>query len=160
MSEFLSARDLETKAFGRAIRGYSPNEVDEFLDRVADDIQQYALRCADLERQVERLREQILEYDNLKETLQGTLLMAQKSAEAKEDAASRQADAILSEARLAAKQILAEATAARDGERREIQRLRQIRQETRAEFRSMLSRFAALVDGEEDRTAGEDDAAR
>ncbi|GAB1398841.1 hypothetical protein MASR2M79_00930 [Aminivibrio sp.] len=160
MSELLTSRDLETKTFGRALRGYAPDEVDEFLDRAAEDIQQYSLRCADLERQVERLREQILEYDNLKETLQGTLLMAQKSAEAKEDAASRQADAILSEARLAAKQILAEATAARDGERREIQRLRQIRQETRAEFRSMLSRFAALVDGEEDRTAGEDDAAR
>ncbi len=160
MSEFLSARDLETKVFGRAMRGYSPDEVDEFLDRVAEDIQQYSLRCADLERQIERLREQIREYDNLKETLQGTLLMAQKSAEAKEDAASRQADAILSEARLAAKQILSEAASARDGERREIQRLRQIRQETRAEFRSMLSRFAALVDGEEDRAAGEEDPGR
>ena len=86
--------------------------------------------------------------------------MAQKSAEAKEDAASRQSDAILSEARLAAKQILSEATSVREGERREIQRLRQIRQEARAEFRSMLSRFAALVDVEEDRAAGEDDTAR
>ena len=160
MSELLTARDLETKAFGRAMRGYAPNEVDEFLDRVAEDIQQYALRCADLERQIQRLQEQIREYDNLKETLQGTLLMAQKSAEAKEDAASRQADAILSEARLTAKQIISESASARDGERREIQRLRQIRQETRAEFRSMLSRFAALVDVEEDRAAGEDDTAR
>jgi len=142
------------------MRGYAISEVDEFLDRVAEDIQEYSLRCAELERRIDRLEEQIREYENLKETLQGTLLMAQKSAEAKEEAASRQAETLLNEARLKAEQIVLEASAAKDRERRELQRLRQMKQEFKAEFRALLSRFAALSDGEEESFAEEEESAR
>jgi len=158
--DLLTARDIESKYFSRAMRGYAISEVDEFLDRVAEDIQEYSLRCAELERRIDRLEEQIREYENLKETLQGTLLMAQKSAEAKEEAASRQAETLLNEARLKAEQIVLEASAAKDRERRELQRLRQMKQEFKAEFRALLSRFAALSDGEEESFAEEEESAR
>ncbi|MDD3515741.1 MAG: DivIVA domain-containing protein [Synergistaceae bacterium] len=160
MPDLLTARDIESKYFSRAMRGYAISEVDEFLDRVAEDIQEYSLRCAELERRIDRLEEQIREYENLKETLQGTLLMAQKSAEAKEEAASRQAETLLNEARLKAEQIVLEASAAKDRERRELQRLRQMKQEFKAEFRALLSRFAALSDGEEESFAEEEESAR
>lgn len=156
----MTARDIENKYFSRAMRGYTVSEVDEFLDRVAEDIQEYSLRCAELERRIDRLEEQIREYENLKETLQGTLLMAQKSAEAKEEAASRQAETLLSEARLKSEQIVLEASAAKDRERRELQRLRQMKQEFKAEFRALLSRFASLSDGEEDSLAEEEESSR
>jgi cell division initiation protein len=142
------------------MRGYAISEVDEFLDRVAEDIQEYSLRCAELERRIDRLEEQIREYENLKETLQGTLLMAQKSAEAKEEAASRQAETLLNEARLKAEQIVLEASAAKDRERRDLQRLRQMKQEFKAEFRALLSRFASLSDGEDESLAEEEESAR
>jgi cell division initiation protein len=158
--DLLTARDIESKYFSRAMRGYAVSEVDEFLDRVAEDIQEYSLRCAELERRIDRLEEQIKEYENLKETLQGTLLMAQKSAEAKEEAASRQAETLLNEARLKAEQIVLEASAAKDRERRDLQRLRQMKQEFKAEFRALLSRFAALSDGEDESLAEEEESAR
>lgn len=160
MPDLLTARDIESKYFSRAMRGYTVSEVDEFLDRVAEDIQEYSLRCAELERRIDRLEEQIREYENLKETLQGTLLMAQKSAEAKEEAASRQAETLLSEARLKSEQIVLDASAAKDRERRELQRLRQMKQEFKAEFRALLSRFASLSDGEEDSLAEEEESSR
>jgi cell division initiation protein len=158
--DLLTARDIESKYFSRAMRGYAISEVDEFLDRVAEDIQEYSLRCAELERRIDRLEEQIREYENLKETLQGTLLMAQKSAEAKEEAASRQAETLLNEARLKAEQIGLEASAAKDRERRDLQRLRQMKQEFKAEFRALLSRFASLSDGEDESLAEEEESAR
>jgi cell division initiation protein len=158
--DLLTARDIENKYFSRAMRGYAVSEVDEFLDRVAEDIQEYSLRCAELERRIDRLEEQIKEYENLKETLQGTLLMAQKSAEAKEEAASRQAETLLNEARLKAEQIVLDASAAKDRERRELQRLRQMKQEFKAEFRALLSRFASLSDGEEESFAEEEESSR
>lgn len=160
MPDLLTARDIESKYFSRAMRGYAISEVDEFLDRVAEDIQEYSLRCAELERRIDRLEEQIREYENLKETLQGTLLMAQKSAEAKEEAASRQAETLLNEARLKAEQIVLEASAAKDRERRDLQRLRQMKQEFKAEFRALLSRFASLSDGEDESLAEEEESAR
>ena len=156
----MTARDIESKYFSRAMRGYAVSEVDEFLDRVAEDIQEYSLRCAELERRIDRHEEQIREYENLKETLQGTLLMAQKSAEAKEEAASRQAETLISEARLKAEQVVLDASAAKDRERRDLQRLRQMKQEFKAEFRALLSRFAALSDGEEESFAEEEESAR
>lgn len=156
----MTARDIESKYFSRAMRGYTVSEVDEFLDRVAEDIQEYSLRCAELERRIDRLEEQIKEYENLKETLQGTLLMAQKSAEAKEEAASRQAETLLNEARLKAEQIVLEASAAKDRERRDLYRLRQMKQEFKAEFRALLSRFAALSDGEDESLAEEEESTR
>jgi len=158
--DLLTARDIESKYFSRAMRGYTVSEVDEFLDRVAEDIQEYSLRCAELERRIDRLEEQIKEYENLKETLQGTLLMAQKSAEAKEEAASRQAETLLNEARLKAEQIVLEASAAKDRERRDLHRLRQMKQEFKAEFRALLSRFAALSDGEDESLAEEEESTR
>lgn len=148
--DLLTARDIETKFFSRGMRGYSVNEVDEFLDRVAEDIQEYALRCVDLERSLARLEEQIKEYDDLKETLQETLLMAQKSAEAKEDAAARQAESIISEARVKAEQIVGNAASAREIERREILRLKQMKLEFKAEFKALLSRFASLAEGDDE----------
>ena len=160
MPDLLTARDIESKYFPRAMRGYAISEVDEFLDRVAEDIQEYSLRCAELERRIDRLEEQIREYENLKETLQGTLLMAQKSAEAKEEAASRQAETLLNEARLKAEQIVLEASAAKDRERRDLQRLRQMKQEFKAEFRALLSRFASLSDGEDESLAEEEESTR
>lgn len=156
----MTARDIESKYFSRAMRGYTVSEVDEFLDRVAEDIQEYSLRCAELERRIDRLEEQIKEYENLKETLQGTLLMAQKSAEAKEEAASRQAETLLNEARLKAEQIVLEASAAKDRERRDLYRLRQMKQEFKAEFRALLSRFAALSDGDDESLAEEEESTR
>ena len=52
MPDLLTARDIESKYFSRAMRGYAVSEVDEFLDRVAEDIQEYSLRCAELERRI------------------------------------------------------------------------------------------------------------
>lgn len=149
MDDLVTARDIENKVFGRSIRGYSVDEVDEFLDRIAEDIQTYSLRAAELERTVDRLEEQIQDYVKMKDTLQETLLMAQQSAASKEEAAARKAEAILSEAKIKAEQLTLEASSAKDRGRTEIQRLRQMRQEFRAEFRALLSRYGALLEGDE-----------
>ncbi len=158
--DLLTARDIESKFFSRGMRGYSVNEVDEFLDRVAEDIQEYALRCVDLERSLARVEEQIKEYVNLKDTLQETLLMAQKSAEAKEEAAARQAESLIAEARIRAEQILQEAASVREAERREILRLKHMKQEFRAEFRALLSRFASLAEGDDETLTEEEGTSR
>ena len=61
MTELLKALDVINQTFKRALRGYDPVEVDEFLDRVADSLQAYAERCVELERELERLKEQFAE---------------------------------------------------------------------------------------------------
>lgn len=158
MPDLMTARDVESKRFSKAMRGYSATEVDHFLDQVAEDVQKYCVQYADLERYAARLEDKIREYESMKETLSGTLLMAQKTADAKEDASNRQAEAIISEAKFKAEQILQEADALKERERKELTHLRQLKQEFKANFCALLSRFSSLVENEDEETE-ENDAA-
>ena len=153
----LTARDVESKRFSKAMRGYSATEVDQFLDHVAEDIQKYCVQYADLERYAARLEDKIREYENLKEALSGTLLMAQKSAEAKEETANRQAESIIAEARVRAEQIVQEAETLKDRERKEIAHLRQLKQEFKADFCALLSRFSSLLENQDHVSFGQEE---
>ena len=150
MPDLLTARDVESKRFSKARRGYSATEVDQFLDQVAEDIQKYCVQYADLERYAARLEDKIREFESLKETLSGTLLMAQKTADAKEEAANRQSEAIILEAKSKAEQIIQEAEASKERERKEINHIRQLKQEFKADFCALLSRFSSLIERDEE----------
>ena len=99
--------------FSRAMRGYSATEVDRFLDQVAEDIQKYCVQYADLERYAARLEDKIREHEELKETLSGTLVMAQESAKAKAEAADAEAKSIIDSAKSRAERIVQELALAR-----------------------------------------------
>ena len=46
--DLLKVVDVEGAVFSRVLRGYDPDEVDEFLDHVADTLQQLAeMRASD-----------------------------------------------------------------------------------------------------------------
>ena len=148
MTELLKALDVINQTFKRALRGYDPVEVDEFLDRVADSLQAYAERCVELERELERLKEQIREYKGMKDSLQEALLMAQKSADERVKAAEKQAEAIVAEARAQAERLLKEAEDHSNVIKEEMSRLQRSKQDFIAEFRALITRYQNLIDYE------------
>jgi cell division initiation protein len=148
VTELLKALDVINQTFKRALRGYDPVEVDEFLDRVADSLQAYAERCVELERELERLKEQIREYKGMRDSLQEALLMAQKSADERVRAAEKQAEAIVAEARAQAERLLKEAEDHSNVIKEEMSRLQRTKQDFVAEFRALLTRYQNLIDYE------------
>ena len=148
MTELLKALDVINQTFKRALRGYNPVEVDEFLDRVADSLQAYAERCVELERELERLKEQIQEYKGMRDSLQEALLMAQKSADERVKAAEKQAEAIVAEARAQAERLLKEAEDHSNVIKEEMSRLQRSKQDFIAEFRALITRYQNLIDYE------------
>ncbi|HHV52022.1 MAG TPA: DivIVA domain-containing protein [Synergistaceae bacterium] len=148
MTELLKALDVINQTFKRALRGYDPVEVDEFLDRVADSLQAYAERCVELERELERLKEQIREYKGMRDSLQEALLMAQKSADERVKAAEKQAEAIVAEAHAQAERLLKEAEDHSNVIKEEMSRLQQTNQDFIAEFRALITRYQNLIDYE------------
>jgi cell division initiation protein len=148
VTELLKALDVIHQTFKRALRGYDPVEVDEFLDRVADSLQAYAERCVELERELERLKEQIREYKGMRDSLQEALLMAQKSADERVRAAEKQAEAIVAEARAQAERLLKEAEDHSNVIKEEMSRLQRTKQDFVAEFRALLTRYQNLIDYE------------
>jgi cell division initiation protein len=148
VTELLKALDVINQTFKRALRGYDPVEVDEFLDRVADSLQAYAERCVELERELERLKEQIREYKGMRDSLQEALLMAQKSADERVKAAEKQAEAIVAEARAQAERLLKEVEDHSNVIKEEMSRLQRAKQDFVAEFRALLTRYQNLIDYE------------
>ncbi len=157
MNELLTPLDVQQQSFKRALRGYDTEEVDEFLDRIGENLQGYVEKIRELERKLETAEGQILECRELKHSLNEALLFAQQSAEEKIKAATQQAELTLQEARSKADSIIEGARGRIDEQKRELGRLMQIRQQFVAEMKGTLSKFETLIglDSESNRLAPE-----
>lgn len=88
----LTPMDIHDHQFKKSFRGYSENEVDDFLDRVVVDFEK-------LLKEVERLKsllysneKELEKYRELEKTMNNTLMMAQRTADDVISAARKNAD--------------------------------------------------------------------
>lgn len=97
--------EIENKKFSKkTLNGYDPEEVDEFLDDLTKDYEKLYKQVAEGKREVEDLNEKLAHYTQIESTLQSTLLLAQSASEEVKSAARKQADQIIKESELKAKE--------------------------------------------------------
>lgn len=95
--------DIENKKFSKqVVNGYNVEEVDDFLDDLTVDYTKSYKETSELKAKVEELEKSLEHYKTIEDTLQNTLLMAQKTAEDVKNVAKQQADQIINEAKGAA----------------------------------------------------------
>jgi cell division initiation protein len=101
----LSPLDISRHEFSRSMRGFDPNEVHAFLERLADEI-------ADLQAQVNSLAEQnrayaskLGAYQEMEKNLRDTLVASQDNAKVTREQVEVERQQILREAELDADQI-------------------------------------------------------
>ena len=99
----LTPLDIENKRFGRSIKGYNVDEVDEFLDELTVQYEKLYKENAELKEQVEGSKKDLEHYRSVEHTLQNTLVMAQTTAEDIKKMAQQQADQNIAEANSKAK---------------------------------------------------------
>jgi len=145
MNDLFTPLDIQQQSFKRALRGYDPEEVDEFLDRIAENLQGYVEKIRDLERKLEASDEQINECRELRHSLNEAILFAQQSAEEKIKSSTQQAELTLKEAQVKANAIVEEAMGRIEEQKRELGRLMQVRQQFVAEMKGTLSKFETLI---------------
>lgn len=155
MADLLTVIDIERINFSKVMRGYKPEEVEEFLEKVAESLQVYSEKIKTLEVQLSRFDEQISEYTELKQSLQETLALAQKSAEERVSSAESKAEAVIAESEARAHKIVMNAKDRVDAHKRDIQRLRQIRYQFVAESKGLLAKFGSMLNSLE--TPGEEE---
>jgi DivIVA domain-containing protein len=100
----LTAKAIREVEFREKMRGYHPDDVDAFVERVATSVEALTQRIGELEGGGDE-GEQVVTQD----TLRRTLLLAQKTADQLSADAQRHADQIVTEARAEAEALLAEA---------------------------------------------------
>ncbi len=91
--------DLLNHTFSRALRGYDPQEVDSFLQDVADSLARLGDERVRLTNLVSRLEERLAEQAEREHSLRETLLASQKMMDDLKVAAQKEAHLILETAR-------------------------------------------------------------
>ena len=104
----ITPMDIQNKEFERSFRGYDIEDVDEFLDRAAKDLEQLMRENVELKDQTNQLLEKNKNYQKLEETMHNAIVVAQETAEEVKLTARREAELIRREAESEAKQIIEE----------------------------------------------------
>ena len=110
----ITAMEINTKRFEQAKAGYKPEEVDEFLNLLADQVSTMIKEKEDTEKKIEVLVESIRRYKADEEALKDAMIGAQKQARAVMEDAKQKADAIVTEAQQKAEQIISAANVKAD----------------------------------------------
>jgi len=143
----LSAMDIRQQQFAvKLIRGFDPQEVDAFLDEVADDWDELVKENNLLKEQLTSLEDQKKATDEQNRTLQQTLLVAQKMAEEFRESSKRAADIVLREAQLQAEKTMEEARQEQTKLVGEIAALKQQRRQVAEELLATLKMHQRLVE--------------
>jgi len=101
--------DIKKQEFKRTMRGYDPEEVNNFLEMVAEEFETLQREKNRLDDETLKLRTQLHDYQEVERTLKQTLMHAQESMQLSRDNSKREADLTLREAELQADKIVNEA---------------------------------------------------
>lgn len=104
-SPVLKSNEIRTVTFDKSMRGYRCEDVDAFLRRVADQVDQQEATIADLEKKLQILAQRIEGYRADEDTLKTALLNAQRLGENVIHEAKQKAEGILREASLKAESL-------------------------------------------------------
>jgi len=145
----LTPLDIRHKEFRRTVRGYSDEEVDVFLDEVADEFERLFQENIDSRERIEHLGEQLAHHEGLRDTLQQTLISAQQQAEEMKANARKEAELVLKDAGLQARDIVNESYQEKQSVQQSLIQLKQAEEDFRFKFRSLLEAHINLLSEEE-----------
>jgi cell division initiation protein len=145
----LTPLDIRQQQFNvRLFRGFDPQEVDAFLEDVAEDYEGLLKENALLREQIAQQEERSRGVSEAEKTLKDTLVTTQRLAEEMKEAARREADLIVREASLRGEKMLEETRAEEARIRGEIQNLKRLRHELVEELRATVGRYQRLLAGD------------
>jgi cell division initiation protein len=142
----ISPVDIQHKTFKKALQGYDRTDVDQFLDEIIETLEDEAQQRAALDAEVADLKERISHFKAMEESLQNTLVLAQRTADEVKASAHKEADLIRAQARMAGDKEIAGYNDAIADVRREHQRSAEAVEKVRSELRSLLMTHLALLE--------------
>ena len=138
----LSPIDIREQQFTtKLFRGFDREEVDAFLDDVADDYEGVLRENATLREQVGSYEERARGLGETERTLKDTLVATQRVAEEMKEGAKRDAQLVVREATLTADKLVEESRAEEAKLRVEIQTLKRLRRQLIEELRATVERY-------------------
>ena len=142
----LTIVDIQHKSFKKALQGYDRGDVDQYLEEIMETLEDEAHVRAALEGEVADLKERISHFKSMEDSLNQTLLLAQRTADEVKAHAHKEADLIKQQARISAEREIAELGDRIDDARREAQRHQDTAEKAKSELRSLLMSHLAILE--------------
>ena len=105
----ITSLEIKDKKFSSKFRGFDPEEVDEFLDLVVRDYETLVRSNYEKEQHIKNLEERLSYFDEIKDSLSQSVLIAQDTAERVKQAANERSNNIVHQAEQDAQRLLDEA---------------------------------------------------
>lgn len=137
--------DIRRKEFKRSVRGYTDEEVDIFLDEVADEFERLFQANMELEDKVHRLEEQSAGLTQVREALEKTLITAQVQSEDMRSNAHKESELILRDAELKARDIVHDSYSETQKVQQALFQLKLLEEDFRFKFRSLVEGYLRLL---------------
>jgi cell division initiation protein len=143
----MTATDIRQQQFAvRLFRGFDPQEVDAFLEEMADDFDELSRENTLLKEQLVQVEEKSRGVEGREKTLQETLVTTQKIAEEFKENARREAELVLREAHLRAEKFMQDAREEHAKLTTEVNGLRRLRRQLADEIMGVLSAHKRLAE--------------
>jgi cell division initiation protein len=91
----ITSMDISNKEFKKVMRGYSTDEVDEFLLNVVEDYEMLYKENSSLKEKGFTLNEKLEHFSQMEDTIHNTLVLAQNAAEQAKISAQKEAELII-----------------------------------------------------------------
>ncbi len=150
--------DIRRKEFKSGLRGYDANQVDDFLDEVADEFERIFAENQRMLEETTSLRERLQQFEELEASIQEALVQAQQVARDLRRNAGKEAELIVREAKEQSHRILADSSGRVERVQESYEVLRKAKQDFANDFRHLLKSYLAVMDNADVASAREIEA--
>ena len=152
--------DVRRKEFKNSFRGYDANQVDDFLDAVADEFERSYTDNSRMREEISSLRERLQQFEDLEGSIRAALVHAEEAAndlrrtstrEAEDlrQSANREAEFTIREAKARSHQMLAESSARVERVQESYEALQEAKRGFANDFRHLLKTYMDMMENME-----------
>lgn len=141
----LTPLDVRRYEFGRVLRGYDPERVDQFREQVADELERLTRANQELEQKARAFHDQLKSFRERDKALNEALVHAQQLRGEMREQAERESQLILREAQAQAESLMASAQADIRRVEDELAALERFRRSYLAQLRVFVERQLAEI---------------
>lgn len=96
----ITPMDIHNKTFSKGLRGYSEEEVNDFLRQIVTDYEQIYREHREMEEEMDQMKLKLSNYERISDTMTATLQLAKDTAENVKKNAKRNANILISNAKM------------------------------------------------------------
>jgi cell division initiation protein len=138
--------DIRKKEFRRSVRGYLDEDVDVFLDTVADEFERIAKVNAELQAKIKSLEDEVESHAHIREALEKTLVAAQLQSEEIRTNAEKESQSMLRQAEAKAKAVVDDFYSQTQAVQQTLVQLKLLEEDFRFKFKALLEGYLKLID--------------